>query len=83
MRTLKRFFNKFVIFVIVLNTQMDLFILKTDVETFTSKNKKTLNLIFKTNKAETNTMLLDFMQNHIDDNESSCSSNTSTEQHTN
>ena len=47
MCTLKRFFNKFVIFVIFLNTQMDLFILKTDVEKFTSTNKKTLHLIFK------------------------------------
>ena len=47
MRTLKGFFNKFVIFVIFLNTQMDLFILKTDVEKFTSTNKKTLHLIFK------------------------------------
>jgi len=43
---LKRFFNKFVIFVIFLNTQMDLFILKTDVEKFTSTNKKMLHLIF-------------------------------------
>ena len=34
------FFNKFVIFVIFLNTQMDLFILKTDVEKFTSTNEK-------------------------------------------
>jgi len=33
--------------VIFLNTQMDLFILKTDVEKFTSTNKKTLHLIFK------------------------------------
>ena len=47
MHTLKRFFNKFVIFVIFLNTQVDLFILKTDVEKFTSTNKKTLHLIFK------------------------------------
>jgi len=39
-RTLKRFFNKFVIFVIFLNTQMDLLILKTDVEKFTSPYKK-------------------------------------------
>jgi len=31
----------------LLNTQMDLFILKTDVEKFTSTNKKTLHLIFK------------------------------------
>jgi len=46
MHTLKRFFNKFVIFVIFLNTKMDLFILKTDVEKFTSTNKKTLHLIF-------------------------------------
>ena len=47
MRTFKRFFNKFVIFVIFLNTQIDLFIVKTDVEMFTSTNKKTLHLIFK------------------------------------
>jgi len=40
------FFNKFIIFVIFLNTQMDLFILKTDVEKFTSTNKRTLHLIF-------------------------------------
>jgi len=33
--------------VIFLNTQMDLFILKTDVEKFTSTYKKTLHLIFK------------------------------------
>jgi len=33
--------------VIFLNTQMDLFILKTYVEKFTSTNKKTLHLIFK------------------------------------
>jgi len=39
-RTLKRFFNKFVIFVISINTQTDLFILKTDVEKFTSPYKK-------------------------------------------
>jgi len=32
--------------VIFLNTQMDLFILKTDVEKFTSTYKKTLHLIF-------------------------------------
>jgi len=34
--------------VIFLNTQMDLFILKTDVEKFTSPYKKTLHLIFNT-----------------------------------
>ena len=51
--TLKRFFNKFVIFVIFLNTQMDLFILKTDVEKFTSTNKKTLHLIFNTTDTAT------------------------------
>ena len=39
-RTLKRFFNKFVNFVIVLNTQMDLFTLEIDVEKFTSTNEK-------------------------------------------
>jgi len=33
--------------VIFLNTQMDLFILKTDVEKFTSTSKKTLHMIFK------------------------------------
>jgi len=44
---LKRFFfNKFVAFVIFLNTQMYLFVLKTDVEKITSTNKKTLHLIF-------------------------------------
>jgi len=32
---------------IFLNTQMDLFILKTDVEKFTPTNDKTLRLIFK------------------------------------
>jgi len=39
--------NVFLVFEIFLNTQMDLFILKTDVEKFTSTNKKTLHLIFK------------------------------------
>jgi len=33
--------------VIFLNTYMDLFILKTDGEKFTSTNEKTLHLIFK------------------------------------
>jgi len=33
--------------VIFLNTHMDLFILKTDGEKFTSTNEKTLHLIFK------------------------------------
>ena len=47
------FFNKFVNFVIFLNTQMDLFILKTDMEKFTSTNKKTLHLIFKRSSAIT------------------------------
>ena len=32
---------------IFLNTEMDLFISKTDEEKFTSTNKKTLHLIFK------------------------------------
>ena len=57
-RTLNRFFNKFVIFLIFLNTQMDLFILKTDVEKFTSTNEKTLHLIFKTSpKSEVDFLL--------------------------
>ena len=49
MCTLKRFFNIFVIFVIFLNTQMDLFILKTNVEKFNSTNEKTLHSIFNPN----------------------------------
>ena len=35
---------------IFLNTHMDLFILRTDKEKFTSTNKKTLHLIFKTSR---------------------------------
>ena len=42
----KTFFQQIRYFVIFLNTQMDLFILKTDVEKFTSPYKKTLHLIF-------------------------------------
>ena len=56
MLTLERFLNKFIIFVIFLNTQVDLFILKTDVKKFTSTNKKTLHLIFKTKKLLINTV---------------------------
>ena len=62
MLTLKRFFNKFVIFVIFLNTQMDLFILYTNVEKFTSTNKKTLHLIFKKIRKVTFSAKCNFLQ---------------------
>ena len=44
---------------IFLNTQMDLFILKADVEKFTSTNKKTLHLIFKGFMTEKNLLGFD------------------------
>jgi len=43
--------------VIFLNTQMDLFILKIDVEKFTSTNKKTLHLIFNITEKQEKTVL--------------------------